>query len=277
MIRVVFLDLDETLVAQEEAFTAASRAAAELAAAVAGVDPDSFAQAIPVAAAARFEVTPMAAFVRRCRFGGRDVLWGDPSGASEPLRDLTARAPAYRRDVWATLLAQHSVSDPQLCGRLDAHFRHAMETQLAVFPEVAQVLGELGARYRLAVITNGMPAAQTEKLRRLGFGRHFQAVVASAEVGVGKPAGAIFRHALARMGASACEAVMVGDSLEGDVAGARRAGLSACWLRRSGSAPAVAAAGVPALPDLTGLKALLESPAPSGQPGFDVKPASATG
>ena len=51
-----------------------------------------------------------------------------------------------------------------------------------------------------------------------------------AEV-VGKPTGAYFAAALAELGASPAEAVMVGDDVESDVGGAKRAGLRAVLVR----------------------------------------------
>ena len=52
----------------------------------------------------------------------------------------------------------------------------------------------------------------------------------AAEV-VGKPTGAYFDAALAELGAAAAEAVMVGDDIESDVGGAKRAGLRAVLVR----------------------------------------------
>ena len=52
----------------------------------------------------------------------------------------------------------------------------------------------------------------------------------AAEV-VGKPTGAYFDAALAELGASPAEAVMVGDDIEADVGGAKRAGLRAVLVR----------------------------------------------
>jgi putative hydrolase of the HAD superfamily len=57
--------------------------------------------------------------------------------------------------------------------------------------------------------------------------------VTSAEVGSAKPAGELFAAALALAGASAQEAIHVGDSLEEDIAGARAAGIDAVWVRRA--------------------------------------------
>ena len=264
MTRVVFLDLDETLVAQEKAFTGAYQTVADLAAQTIGVDQNSFARVIPTVATSCFDKLDVADHIRRCRFGGRDVLWGDPSGDSDVLRELTTVAPAYRTDVWSTLLANHSISDPTLSERLGACFRHEMAMKVTAFEEVEPVLTRLRRNYRLAIITNGMPAAQITKLQRLGLDGHFETVIASADIGVGKPAEDIFRHALTVMRVSAHEAIMVGDSWDGDIIGAQRAGMKACWVRRDNAAKDNAK-GTPIVPDLTSLEALLQSP-PAREP-----------
>jgi len=265
MTRVIFLDLDETLIAQEKAFALAYQSVATLATKVVDVDRDSLAEFIPVVAASCFDKLAVAGLVRRCRFGGRDVLWGDPSGDSEVLRQLTAVAPAYRKDVWSTLLAKHSITDPALAESLDACFRHEMTTKMTAFDEVEQVLTNLRQNYRLAIITNGMPAAQQAKLQRLGLNNHFETLIASADIGVGKPAGEIFRHALAVMRVGAHEAIMVGDSWDGDVIGARREGMNACWVRRDDADPMANTEGTPIISDLSSLIALLQSP-PAREP-----------
>jgi putative hydrolase of the HAD superfamily len=68
-------------------------------------------------------------------------------------------------------------------------------------------------------------------------------IVISAEVGVRKPDPGIFRMALDRAGVRADEAIHVGDLLEEDVEGARRAGVRAVLIDRkkritAGAAPA---------------------------------------
>ena len=60
----------------------------------------------------------------------------------------------------------------------------------------------------------------------------------SGELGAGKPDAAVFDHALGLLGAEREDAVMVGDSLECDVAGARAAGLGAVWVNRFRAAAA---------------------------------------
>jgi putative hydrolase of the HAD superfamily len=60
----------------------------------------------------------------------------------------------------------------------------------------------------------------------------FAVVVASGDLGVGKPAAEIYARTLRLLGADGTQAIMVGDSYANDVEGARAAGLRAVWLDR---------------------------------------------
>lgn len=82
-----------------------------------------------------------------------------------------------------------------------------------VFTDVVASLTELSETYMLALVTNGAPCLQREKLAASGLGDYFAAVIVSAEFGVGRPDAAIFRHALAQLDCDGKHAGMVGDSL----------------------------------------------------------------
>lgn len=96
------------------------------------------------------------------------------------------------------------------------------------------VLLEVGARAKVAVVTNNLLDEQVEKLEPLGILGYVDALVASEELGISKPDPGIFHVALERIGSPAVAAVMVGDSWENDVVGARAAGIRAVWLNRRG-------------------------------------------
>jgi len=99
------------------------------------------------------------------------------------------------------------------------------------YPDTALLAG-LRERHRLAVVTNGAACLQREKLERAGLAGAFDAVVVSGDLGVGKPDAAVFRRALALVGAD--DGVMIGDSVERDVDGALALGLRALWMNRAG-------------------------------------------
>lgn len=65
----------------------------------------------------------------------------------------------------------------------------------------------------------------------------FDAISLSCEVGCAKPDPRIFRFALETLGALPEEAVMVGDVLLADVAGAFSVGMKAIWRRQPGQQP----------------------------------------
>jgi putative hydrolase of the HAD superfamily len=100
------------------------------------------------------------------------------------------------------------------------------------------------------------------------FESHFEldgliaVTVSSSEHGFMKPHPRIFQAALDRMQVRAEEAVMVGDSLAHDVAGARLVGMRAILLARGGAPPATRT-DVDVIRSLDELDALLERPAPT--------------
>jgi putative hydrolase of the HAD superfamily len=87
---------------------------------------------------------------------------------------------------------------------------------------------------RVGLLTNGAASLQREKIETSGLGMHFDAAVVSGEIGTGKPDPEIFHHLLERLGVSAGETLMVGNSLARDIVGGRRAGLKTCWLALEG-------------------------------------------
>jgi putative hydrolase of the HAD superfamily len=83
------------------------------------------------------------------------------------------------------------------------------------------------------------------------------AAVSSSEHGYMKPHPSIFEAALRQLGVAPHEAMMVGDSLSQDIAGAKRLGMQAVLVCRSGAPP-------PAAGDVTIIRTLTELPARLG-------------
>jgi putative hydrolase of the HAD superfamily len=104
-----------------------------------------------------------------------------------------------------------------------------------------------------------------EILDELGLGTYLDFVLASGATGVAKPDPAFFRLALERVGVSPARAVMVGDSYQADVVGARAAGMEGVLLRRTdggAGSPAPDAPGVPVIGSLAELASLVFRPSP---------------
>lgn len=96
---------------------------------------------------------------------------------------------------------------------------------------MVQALVELG--YRLALVADGPIKTFENVLGHYGLLNAFEARAISAQVGVEKPAVAMFETALTALGlgrADAGRVLMVGNNLERDIAGANALGLITVWL-----------------------------------------------
>ena len=104
----------------------------------------------------------------------------------------------------------------------------------SLFPEVKGVLEALKGKFKLGLISNSIVENATILLQHLGLKRFFDVVVISGEENLNKPDPEVFRRALERIGVTASEAMMVGDSLGDDIKGAKSVGMTAVWENRSG-------------------------------------------
>lgn len=97
------------------------------------------------------------------------------------------------------------------------------------------LLSQLSSQFKLSVITNGISYVQHSRLKRLNIGNYFQHVFISEEIGHSKPSEGFFNHVLdTLMDHPPQNILVIGDSLNADIAGALQAGLDACWFNPTG-------------------------------------------
>lgn len=94
-----------------------------------------------------------------------------------------------------------------------------------LMPHAREVLEYLRPRYRMYILSNGFTELQSRKMHSAGIESYFDGVILSEDIGVNKPNPEIFYHALRVAGVGASEALMIGDNLEVDIAGASRVGI----------------------------------------------------
>jgi putative hydrolase of the HAD superfamily len=101
-------------------------------------------------------------------------------------------------------------------------------------PGAREVLDHLAENYTLHIITNGFAEAQEVKIRTSGIGHYFTHVINSESAGYNKPDVRIFEYSLALAGAEKEECIMIGDHLEVDIIGARKAGIDQIYYNPAG-------------------------------------------
>jgi len=218
VLRAVLFDLDDTLVDQRTAAAAAVRAwGAEH-----GVDDDGAVQ--------------------------RWVALCDVHHERYQRRELTLHE--QRRVRVREFLDRPSADDDE-ADALFAGYLHRYEAGWTRYDDAVPALRRVrAAGLRTAVLTNGDAEQQRTKVERTGLAGEVDVVVASSELSAGKPDPRAYAEALARVGAAAHEAVMVGDSLVNDVRGALAAGLGAVLVDRLGEHPHVDVVRVTTLDEL---------------------------
>ncbi|WP_431159225.1 YjjG family noncanonical pyrimidine nucleotidase [Winogradskyella poriferorum] len=96
-----------------------------------------------------------------------------------------------------------------------------------LFDGTFEILEYLQLKYHLHIITNGFEEAQERKMTNSNIRSYFKTVTNSEMVGVKKPNPKIFNFALNQANANSHESIMIGDSLEADIEGAKHVGMSA--------------------------------------------------
>lgn len=232
-IRNILFDLDDTLVVEGASADAAFLTTCERAYEKHGVTPEALHQSVRYHARQLWRASATITYCRAIGISSWEGLWARFLGSDPNLKRLRAWAPTYRREAWFHALTDHGVSDLSFAEQLSDIFLSERRKRHVVFSDVEESLTGLRRIYQLALITNGAPDLQREKIQGTNLARFFDAILISGEVGVGKPDCRIFKLALDALAASPSETVMVGDSLTRDILGAQRAGLRGIWLNRS--------------------------------------------
>ncbi len=127
--------------------------------------------------------------------------------------------------MWLTLL-DFKIADQALAMQLNELFLQLLPARTILFPDTKEVLQYLRDKgYQLHLITNGFEETQRSKLKHSGLSIFFKEIITSESSNSLKPRKEIFDFALAKARAHARESIMIGDSLEVDIAGAMNAGM----------------------------------------------------
>jgi len=143
------------------------------------------------------------------------------------------------KDVLRELRFQRSLSEfgvipPIPYAEIDDLYLKLMPAQTNLFPETIEVLTELKRRgYTLHIITNGFKEVQSEKLVNTGLGKFITNVFISENIKAPKPSKEIFEYSIKSSNARKKESLMIGDSWESDIIGAKNFGIDQVFFNPS--------------------------------------------
>ena len=236
-LRAVLFDLDNTLVPEMANYELAFDDVCRQATTAHRIDLESLRRAVFGHANELWEQSATFRYCSSLGIGSPTSLLSEFPGDRHEFATLRDWAPGYRLSCWRRGLSAHGIGGDadKLAGELDAAFRARIRSHYPPYPDALPALERLSNVYRLAVLTNGPIDVQLAKLSASGLEHFFSVVVASSEVGYGKPDPRLFTAALERLGVDRTDAVAIGDSPERDVAGARASRIRCVWLNRERS------------------------------------------
>jgi len=235
-LRALLFDLDDTLAVDEAVSQETFAHTAAVASSRFEVNPAIFANDSMVIARELWGEGACRPYCRSIGISAFECLWGDFAGASPELTSLRNWAHAYRQEVFSKALSAQLEDFPADAAQMLAgEFSSTRRARQRLLPGARELITRLSLDFSMALLTNGAPDLQREKIAATGLDQFFKAIAVSGEQGIGKPKPEIFHRLLGELGVTPNEAIMVGNSLERDIAGARNAGIRSVWIRVPGS------------------------------------------
>jgi len=141
-----------------------------------------------------------------------------------------------RREIVGRAFRDLGIANTDMADELADAFTVEREAAIELFPGALTVLRALRDRVsRLALVTNGDATFQRAKVARFQLESLFDHIQIEGEFGVGKPDDRVYHHVLGRLAVEPCDAWMVGDNLEWDVAAPQRIGIRGIWIDADGT------------------------------------------
>jgi putative hydrolase of the HAD superfamily len=131
--------------------------------------------------------------------------------------------------MWRTLV-DFKITDETLAKQMSERYLDILPTKTNLFPHCIELLEYLTEKkYPMHLITNGFEKTQYQKIKNSGIDRFFTHMVTSEQAGIMKPHAAIFEYALNLTKSTAEKCIMIGDTLEVDILGAKNMGMDTVY------------------------------------------------
>jgi len=130
-----------------------------------------------------------------------------------------------QRDRFAYPFIQVGVKNKAIPLQVGNDYLQILTTKNLLIDGAIEVLEYLYSRYSLTIISNGFEELQYKKIRNSSIEKYFNHIVLSETAKALKPDKKIFDYALKINNAKPSSTIMIGDSYDADIIGAKNAGI----------------------------------------------------
>ncbi len=153
-------------------------------------------------------------------------FWSDKERHKNGRRDINNA----RRVIVTQAFQDLGIKDLSLANEIADAFSFQREEEVYLFEKVIETLEHLTEQnIRLALMTNGEPHKQRNKITRFNLEKFFNCILIEGEMGFGKPEEEVYKRAMMGLGLGPDEVWAVGDNLEFDVGGPQKLGIFGVW------------------------------------------------
>ncbi|CAN5524035.1 YjjG family noncanonical pyrimidine nucleotidase [soil metagenome] len=160
-------------------------------------------------------------------FAINELLW-------EQYRKNEIGKDALRYDRFHLALKKFEIDDFELATSIGNDYVAIAPYKTNLFPDAIEVLEYLKSKYTLHIITNGFEETQHLKLSNSKLNPYFSEIITSERSGFKKPDEKMFQFSFDLTNAKPETSLMIGDSLEADVLGAKECGMNQVYFNPEG-------------------------------------------
>lgn len=147
-----------------------------------------------------------------------DVLW-------EEYRQGKIDKELLRFERFKRALDKYEIFDRKLIEDFGNDYVYLSPLKTNLLPHTEEILDYLRSKYVLHIITNGFEEVQHIKLKNSGIDHYFSEIITSERAGYKKPDKRIFDFSVSLADTHVEKSIMIGDSLDADILGAKNAGM----------------------------------------------------
>jgi putative hydrolase of the HAD superfamily len=126
------------------------------------------------------------------------------------------------------------ITDPEYAKRLSDDFLDRTTRKTRLIEGAMELLDYLRPKYRLYILSNGFREVQYRKIENSGLSSYFHKIILSEDAGINKPHPDMFTYALKSTNSRRDQTVMIGDSWDADIVGARNSRIDQIWFNPKG-------------------------------------------
>lgn len=137
-------------------------------------------------------------------------------------------------DRFLYVLRPLGIEDVKTVLSINNDFLQRTATKTRLIPGAIDLLEYLRPSYRMFILSNGFREVQFQKLSNAGLASYFERMILSEDANIQKPHKEIFDFALKNTNSRRAESLMIGDSWEADIVGAKQSKMDQLWLNPQG-------------------------------------------